>query len=543
MPAYLSLTSPSKNRASVLSMLTIVITSPQQDATVNHMAGALEFGRGPRRDLDRIVLQDKYVSRDHIRIEQQPNSLLRVENLSQGKPIRLPSGRDLPSGAAAAFPLPLDLFVGKTKIVVTADALEEISPADETFSTDDLLTIGAPALAQKMTGAAPRQGNLEELGEAPTPQRLTQWLETIIGLQHSTVGLPELFTQAATAVVDLVGLDLGVVVLKQDSHWNAVAGHAVDDGVSMRFSRTLVQHVAKERRTFYQDPNTVGAQAESLADAQAAVVSPIFGLQDDVIGVLYGTRGLTVTNLIPISALQAQVVQLLALAVSAAIARTTAVRTRFQFEQFFSAELVRELERNPALLKGRDQVVTVLVSDLRGFTRLSETLGASVSCSLIRDMIGRMTDRIVEQGGVIVDYAGDGILAMWNAPAEQPDHATRAARAALAMQAEMPRLNERWQKVVGGPLQLGIGINTGEAQVGNTGSPRRFKYGPHGHTVNVASRVQDATKKLARPVLVTPATAALLQGNFATRQAGQVALAGVQEEMALFALDCETTTM
>jgi adenylate cyclase len=92
-------------------------------------------------------------------------------------------------------------------------------------------------------------------------------------------------------------------------------------------------------------------------------------------------------------------------------------------------------------------------------------------------------------------------------------------------------------------LQLGIGINTGQAQVGNTGSPRRFKYGPHGHTVNVASRVQDATKKLARPVLLTPATAALLPGNFTTRSAGQVTLAGVKDEMTLLALESEAATL
>src|SRR5262249_37612049 len=160
--------------------------------------------------------------------------------------------------------------------------------------------------------------------------------------------------------------------------------------------------------------------------------------------------------------------------------RAQAMRTRVQFEQFFSPELVRELERDPDLLEGRDQTVSVLVSDLRGFTRLSEKLGSQVSCRLLRDLMETLSQQIAQHRGVIVDYAGDGILAMWNAPVRQEDHAVRACRAALAMLAELPELNRRWASVAESPLRLGIGINTGMAQVGNTGSSRKFKYGPHG---------------------------------------------------------------
>ena len=108
---------------------------------------------------------------------------------------------------------------------------------------------------------------------------------------------------------------------------------------------------------------------------------------------------------------------------------------------------------------------------------------ASNTCRMVRDMMERLSTQIVEHGGVIVDYAGDGILAMWNAPAPQQDHGARAARAALAMLDELPDLNAQWHDLAGVPLALGIGINTGPAMVGNTGSSRKFKYGPHGHTV------------------------------------------------------------
>jgi adenylate cyclase len=267
------------------------------------------------------------------------------------------------------------------------------------------------------------------------------------------------------------------------------------------------------------------------------VAAPIFGLQNDVVGALYGVRsqsGLAVRG--TIEPLEAELVQLLAAAAGANLARSLAQRTRVQFEQFFSADLVRELERNANLLEGRTDEVTVLFSDLRGFTALSERLGPHRTCHLLREMMERLTERIVEHGGVIVDYAGDGILAMWNAPVQQPDHAARACRAALAMLAELPELNARWSAEAAGSLALGIGINTGEALVGNTGSQRKFKYGPHGHTVNLASRIQDATKRLGLPLLITASTRASLPDSFATRRLGRIVLPGIGEPVVAYEL-------
>jgi adenylate cyclase len=142
----------------------------------------------------------------------------------------------------------------------------------------------------------------------------------------------------------------------------------------------------------------------------------------------------------------------------------------------------------------------------------------------------------VTHGGVVVDYAGDGILAMWNAPTPQPDHAARAAAAALDMLACMPGINDSWRGVTGINIRAGIGLNTGPALVGNTGSSRKLKYGPHGHTVNVAARVQDATKRLGLPLLVTSSTRKLLADAFALRRLGKVRLAGIECAADLFEL-------
>jgi adenylate cyclase len=164
-----------------------------------------------------------------------------------------------------------------------------------------------------------------------------------------------------------------------------------------------------------------------------------------------------------------------------------------------------------------------------------------MTCELIRDVMDRFTAQIIEQGGVIVDYAGDGILAMWNAPVSQEDHAHRACRAALAMLAQLPELNNRWQSVAGVELRAGIGINTGTALVGNTGSNRKLKYGPHGSTVNLASRVQDATKKLGLPLLITHSTQERLpRSDFVTRRLCTARMPGIHGTAVLFELrNCE----
>jgi adenylate cyclase len=303
-----------------------------------------------------------------------------------------------------------------------------------------------------------------------------------------------------------------------------------------------VDYVARERLCFYEDLDKLGPSTASLAGVEAAVAAPIFGINGETIGTLYGTRvtsGLMAKGVI--GRLEAQCVQLLAGAVGANLSRELAIKTRVQFEQFFSTDLARELEHNPNLLEGRTAEITILFSDLRGFTPLAQRLSAATICRMMRDVMERLTHWIIEFGGVIVDFAGDGILAMWNAPAPQADHAQRACRAALAMLNELPALNKRWATdlLPGERLSLGIGVNTGEAQVGNTGSSRRLKYGPQGHAVNLASRVQSAADKLRLPLLVTSSTQAMLPAAAQTRRVGKVRLAGIAEPEVLYELHPE----
>jgi adenylate cyclase len=512
--------------------LCIEVVNTAHRQRLEHDSGPLEFGRGPQRQAKRCLIDgDPTVSRDQLRIEQLSDGRVRLENLSQRNPVVVPGRFRIAELHSMEVALPIALVVGQTNISIRPESTPE-PPAAENLKTVDELRLEAT-----WNGQETRWGAVGEKISESTAAHLGHWLQRIISLQQAGVGSAEFYRETAQALIELLGMDLGLVLLLRHGAWSIVGSAVSSDRVAVRYSKTLLDHVVAQRKTFYEDLEKLGGSAASLADIECGVASPIFGVNEEVVGVLYGVRsqfGLAERG--SIEPLEAQLVQLLAAAVGANLARSVAQRTRVQFEQFFSADLVRELERDADLLEGRTDEVTILFSDLRGFTTLSERLGPHKTCHMLRDMMERLSEKIVERGGVIVDYAGDGILAMWNAPVKQADHAARACSAALAMLDVLPDLNARWSDEVAAGLVLGIGINTGEALVGNTGSQRKFKYGPHGHTVNVASRIQDATKKLRLPLLITESTRACLPAEFFTRRIGRIVLPGVAQPVVAYEL-------
>jgi adenylate cyclase len=210
-------------------------------------------------------------------------------------------------------------------------------------------------------------------------------------------------------------------------------------------------------------------------------------------------------------------VELLACGVASRLARLKEEQAALRFEQFFTRELTRHLASNPEMLKGKIADVSLLFCDIRGFSKHSHHLKPDTVVAWISDVMAVLSDCVIEHDGVLVDYIGDELIAMWGAPDEQPDHARRAVHAALAMIDRLPQLNARWQGTLGEPMNFGIGINSGEAHVGNIGSPRKFKYGPLGDTVNLASRVQGANKHLKTRLLITKHTHALLDDALRAR--------------------------
>src|SRR5439155_25121529 len=184
----------------------------------------------------------------------------------------------------------------------------------------------------------------------------------------------------------------------------------------------------------------------SLLGVQAVVAAPILNRAGEVIGALYGDRRAEGFNpsarAAPITQVQAKLVEILATGVAAGLARLeqeqAALAARVRFEQFFTPELSRQLEARPDLLKGRDTEVTLLFCDIRGFSRISERLGPAGTIEWLGAAMGALSDCVRAHAGVLMDYIGDELFAMWGAPEAQPDHAQLACRAALDMLGALP---------------------------------------------------------------------------------------------------------
>jgi adenylate cyclase len=515
-------------------MLWILVSSRTERDRFAHREGPLEFGRGPQRDVPRRVLEDPTVSTNQLYLEPQTDNTVFLRNLSAKVTIRLADGTLMEPGRELCALLPTRLQIGET--------LVEIESGDPDASSVDaaaLRTIRAPLAA----GAVERT-MAPQLSNSPASDEMTRWFEALIGVQRAAASSPDFFIETARAVVDLIGLDCGLVLLLRKGSWVPVACHPPHDDAKNQVSRSILDTVVRQRRTFY-DAGRFQATTASLLGVTAVVASPILDESQEVIGVVYGARRGAGSSP-EIRPLEAQLTQVMAAAVAAGLARqeseAQAARRRVQFEQFFTPDLAAALDHDPALLDGREREVTVLFADIRGFSAVSENIPPRLACELIRDVMEHLTARVMESSGVVVDYIGDGLLAMWNAPLEQPGHALRACRAALAMRDGLPDLNRRWEGRIGKAIGLGIGINSGNALVGNTGSHQKFKYGPLGHTVNLASRVEGATRHLGVSSLITGSTRELLGSSFATRRLCRARVVGIAGDVELHELHAETAS-
>ncbi len=511
-------------------MLLFTVANERQRKQYQHREGAIEFGRLQQGVCARIVVEDPYTSRDQARIEEVPGGQIKISNL--GSAITLPDGTQLPAGNTRQFVPPIRIIFGRTTLDIGL-----IPNEDADGMRSSLHTLSKPLASD--SGIKPASS--KKLGRVPSADMLTQWFETLLTVQRAAAGSSAFYDETARAVVDLVGLDRGLVIVRSESNWDVVSSHSREGSDNRQFSMRVLMQVQAERRTFFQkfDNNDVG---QSLMGLEALVASPIFDDQECVIGIVYGSRDLRTAGdeARGIEPLEAQFVQLLAGAVSAGLTRMAkeadAARARVQFEQFFSPELARALECDTGILAAKERELTLLFTDLRGFSKISERIGASETYNLLSDILDRLTNQVMDQGGVVIDYYGDGLAAMWNAPTDVQQHADRAVQAALAMANELPAINSQWAERLGGIIRLGVGIHTGHAQVGNSGSRRRLKYGPRGHAVNLTSRVEAATKVFGISCLVTAATRQQLKGQFPLRRVCKARLTGMTEANDLFEL-------
>ncbi len=530
--------------------LTIRISEADQPPFEGRLTGPVELGRQQAGEPEPYALQSisdsgpprlivarqnevDNVSRRHALLEPLPSGRVRLTNRSKAAlPCAAVAGGALAPGATAEIAPPFSFVLpGRTVSIgdAEADAQSHLQSLDE-------MTVGPGRFADLSN----RIRTLPGLS-GPQLRQMIGWLQTTMGVLQATVGAADFLNKAADALVQIVGLELGRVLLLDGDEWTIAAGRGEAPGGEKpwRPSQRVLEEVRAKKKTFWQHGRRSGdADTPSLAPLQTVVAAPLLDAGEGVVGALYGERRQSAAS--PLhdgGPLEAALVDLLACGVAAGLARQAQERRTLTLEQFFGPDLAGRLVREPALLEGREAGVTLLFCDVRGFSGVSEKLGPAGSLKWMNDVMTELSGRVLDQGGVLVDYVGDEVMAMWGAPEDQPDQAERAVRAALAMLASLPAVNARWAAELGTETKIGIGVNTGPAQVGNTGSSQKFKYGPLGNTVNLGSRVQGLTKYLQRPLLATRATREQLGDDFIARRVVRVRVVNIAEPVDLYEVE------
>ena len=219
---------------------------------------------------------------------------------------------------------------------------------------------------------------------------------------------------------------------------------------------------------------------------------------------------------------------------------------RSAFSHYISPDLVEQLAQEPdrLMLGGETRTLTILFSDVRGFTSISESYkdNPQALTSLLNRLLTPLSHAVMQHGGTIDKYMGDAIMAFWNAPLDNPMHATNACAAALTMMENLDQVNsERAEeaKTAGTdfvPLRIGVGLNTGDCVVGNMGSDMRFDYSVLGDAVNLASRLEGQSEMFGVPIILGSSTAELVRDEFAVLELDALRVKGKTEPEIVYTL-------
>lgn len=214
-------------------------------------------------------------------------------------------------------------------------------------------------------------------------------------------------------------------------------------------------------------------------------------------------------------------------------------RLKMSFARYVSKHIMEKIihSETPLNLEGERRKVTLLFSDIRQFTQLAENLPPEQVVNLLNEYFEVMIEVIFSHSGTLDKFIGDGIMAEFGAPLDDSMQEIHAIQAAITMQKEVEKLCDRWEAENRPRIQMGIGIHTGEAVVGNIGSERRIEYTAIGDAVNVASRLEQATKILKTPILLSESTYLGAKDQFSFKDLGSMALPGRKEQIKVYTIE------
>lgn len=499
-------------------------------------------------------LSARTIPRQALRVEAPGGDLVQLRNIHSrlafyvgAESTPLPPGESFEGREEVIVSLP----EGRTlKISPHAEDSAAIAEAEsQTFRTmagsvDSTFQHVAPA----------RLGELfEREGDEDRGRVAVDLVRRALTVVRQSAGSNEFYDSAVRSAAEMIELDRALILLRENGEWHVRSSYTSDSDstagergnrkgrAAPSGSTKLLNRVLLTGKTvIYEPSNYMHTTGSSMMALDRAVAAPIIDEKGSVIGALYGDRKFgSALDEAPIGELEAALLEVMAGAVSSGLARQRQEQLRASLTQFFSPAVTERLEKNDDLLAGRDVEVSVLFCDIRGFSTISERVGPQRTIEWINDVLTELSQCVMQTDGVLVDYVGDEVMAMWGAPGDQPDHAERACQAACEMLRRREAIHQRWHEITPERFGFGIGINTGIARVGNTGSKVKFKYGPLGNTVNLASRVQGVTKKLGVAALITESTARAIGDRFDHRRLSTVRTVGITEPVVLHELKAD----
>ena len=211
------------------------------------------------------------------------------------------------------------------------------------------------------------------------------------------------------------------------------------------------------------------------------------------------------------------------------------------FGHYVNKDVVRQIIKDPKMLElgGAKRNISIFFSDIAGFTSISENLEPEELVKFLNEYLQNMTEVILNRQGTLDKYEGDAIMAFWNAPIAQHDHALNTCMAAIDNQNRLTELRRKWAKEGRPEVRIRIGINTGDAVVGNMGSENRFDYTAMGDNVNLASRLEGINKQYGTEIIISEYTYELVKDNLICRELDLIRAKGKNEPVRIYELISE----
>jgi adenylate cyclase len=510
-------------------------------------SGEVVIGRSPDCQ---IVLRDFGISRNHARVLVNESGEARIMDLKSknGTTVNGVQVVEAPLKDGDRITLgKFELTFGKaleSKIV-----LDEGKPLSEEAGTI-IRSVGE--LSKLLTGSGPKaapdakKADVQEIEKSNRILKvLTQVAETLIAVRP----VEEVLHQVMDIVFEHMPADRGFLMLEDEAVADKlvpmVVKHRSAGGSEGRItvSKTITDRVMNDRVSILTsdamvDPRFGAGDSIRFHGIRSAMCAPLWN-KDEVIGIIHVDSPM-LTNCFTVNDLDV----LTALANYAAVAVERArlnqkivaeEKKRERLGRFLSPQVANRIlaasDHGAELGAPEVREVSILFADISGFTSMSETMSPSSVALLLNDYLSRMTDVIFKYEGTLDKYIGDAIMAVFGAPLDMPDHATRAIKTALEMQERLAEWNA--DRKEGPAFRIRIGINSGNAVAGEIGSINKKEYTVLGDTVNTASRLESAVAKPGS-VVIGANTLALVEGQFEWRPLGSFSLKGKSLEVPAF---------